>query len=252
MCKFTKRGYAGSIFLYTFSIYIFVALLTTSTKVVALPNEELSILCNTVALSASNRTGVPVSVLMAITLAETGRKRDKKFNSWPWTVNMEGKGVWFENKNAAYIYVKKEYERGARSFDVGCFQLNYKWHGHGFSSIEQMFDPSLNALYAAKFLKKLYIEKGNWVDAAGAYHSRTPKFANKYIERFRSIHSKILAKNLSNPKQPNSVKERQPQPSFLATNTNQLPLLQNGSLKKASLGSLLPVNTGSGPFWDRD
>ena len=30
---------------------------------------------------------------------------------------------------------------GQPSFDVGCFQLNYKWHGEHFASIDQMFEP---------------------------------------------------------------------------------------------------------------
>ncbi|MEZ5715418.1 MAG: transglycosylase SLT domain-containing protein [Paracoccaceae bacterium] len=136
--------------------------------------------CDHVAQVASQQTGVPLSVLQAITRTETGRKKGGRFTPWPWTVNMEGKGVWFDTLDEARSYVFREFKRGARSFDVGCFQLNYKWHHQGFTSIDQMFDPQANALYAAEFLKDLYAEKGNWSDAAGAYHSRTPKYANRY------------------------------------------------------------------------
>ena len=63
---------------------------------------------------------------------------------------------------------------GRRSFDVGCFQINYHWHGHNFPSLEAMFDPDTGADYAARFLQSLYAERGNWSAAAGAYHSQTP------------------------------------------------------------------------------
>ena len=109
------------------------------------------------------------------------------FPPWPWTVNMEGAGKWFKSQKQALDYVSVNHKRGARSFDVGCFQLNFKWHGSAFSSIEDMFDPNRNALYAANLLKSLFAETGSWETAAGAYHSRTPKYANKYKKRFRQI-----------------------------------------------------------------
>ena len=87
---------------------------------------------------------------------------------------MKGTGLWFETEDAARAYVYEHFKRGARSFDVGCFQINYKWHHEAFASIEQMFDPMANALYAARFLGALKAEKGSWVEAAGAYHSRNP------------------------------------------------------------------------------
>lgn len=108
---------------------------------------------------------------------------------------MEGKGFWFDTLDEARSYVFKEFKRGARSFDVGCFQINYKWHGHAFPSIEAMFDPVENGLYAAKFLKELYQETGSWTAAAGAYHSRTKKYAEPYSARFEKFRSRFLAED---------------------------------------------------------
>lgn len=140
--------------------------------------------CEIVASEAAQSTGVPVTVLNAIALTETGRKSAGGLRAWPWTVNMEGKGHWFETADEARAFVFKEFKRGARSFDVGCFQINYKWHGEAFSSIDEMFDPRANALYAARFLAELYQETGSWSKAAGAYHSRTPEYAQRYTQRF--------------------------------------------------------------------
>ena len=133
---------------------------------------------------ASQNSGVPKEVMLAISLTETGKKIGGKIHSWPWTVNMEGAGVWFENKSEALAYVNAHFARGARSFDVGCFQINYKWHHQHFRSIEDMFDPDINATYAAQFLAELYYETGSWAKAAGFYHSRTPEYAERYAKRF--------------------------------------------------------------------
>ncbi len=158
----------------------------------AVPNATK--VCELAAQRAAQTSGVPAEVLQAITRTETGRKYDGHFGPWPWTVNMEGKGVWFETDDAARAYVYKHFKRGARSFDVGCFQINYRWHHQEFSSIEEMFDPTLGANYAAKFLKKLYNELGSWDAAAGAYHSRTPRHAKRYTALYKKHLSQVIAK----------------------------------------------------------
>jgi hypothetical protein len=140
--------------------------------------------CREAAAQVSRETGVPMSVLEAISLTETGRKKNGSFGSWPWTVNMEGAGRWFDSREEALAFAKEGFAQGKRSFDVGCFQLNYKWHGEAFSSIEEMFDPIANARYAAGFLSRLHGETGDWSLAAGAYHSRTPKYATRYRKIF--------------------------------------------------------------------
>ena len=163
---------------------------------------DYSAVCEQAAEVAAQKTGVPVSVLKAISLNETGRKSDGAFRPWAWTVNMEGKGHWFDTLDEARAFVFKEYKRGARSFDVGCFQINYKWHGHAFPSIDAMFDPVENSLYAARFLNELYGETGSWMKAAGAYHSRTPKYADKYAARFSKFRQKFAHEDGSDPKDP--------------------------------------------------
>lgn len=150
--------------------------------------------CVIAARLASRLTGVPSDVLHAISLAETGRDAGGVLEPWPWTVNMEGAGHWFSTEQAASAFVFENFRRGARSFDVGCFQINYKWHRANFASIEQMFDPSENALYAARFLKQLHAELGSWTLAAGAYHSRTPAFASRYAARFDALRAKLQGK----------------------------------------------------------
>lgn len=144
-------------------------------------------ICRAAAQLVAAESGVPLNVLLAISLTETGRRQDGRLDPWPWTVNMEGEGRWFASRAAAQAFAMAGFQRGARSFDIGCFQINYRWHGKAFASVAEMFDPLTNARYAANLLASLYAEKGGWPAAAGAYHSRTPKYANRYSRRFAGI-----------------------------------------------------------------
>ncbi|MFT6451059.1 MAG: hypothetical protein ACJA06_000540 [Halocynthiibacter sp.] len=206
--------------------------------------KNASDICESIAVQVAKETGVPVSVLQAISLNETGRKSEGRFRPWPWTVNMEGKGVWFDSYPEALAYAKTEFARGARSFDLGCFQINYKWHHQAFSSIEEMFDPTANARYAANFLSDLYAEKGDWTAAAGAYHSRTPKYANRYSARFEKFRAQLQEKPIAPsamPEAPIAVAQMQQ----LTTRVNTFPFLIAGSTT-AGFGSLVPINEPGG------
>lgn len=213
-------------------------------KATEAPGADPSQICEWVAQQASRAEGVPLTVLAAISLNETGRKRDGQFRPWPWTVNMEGAGHWFDSRDAALDFALKEFERGARSFDVGCFQINYKYHGQHFASVEEMFDPLANALYAARFLKELYAEKGDWNLAAGAYHSRTPEFADRYAARFQRFRDGLDDTVVADiPEIPEmllaGLVSATPEPRV-----NNYPLLQAGG--GAGLASLVPIGNGGG------
>ncbi len=153
---------------------------------------------------------------------------------------MEGKGSWFTTLDQAYSYAIGRFNEGARSFDVGCFQINYRWHGDAFSSIEEMFNPLKNATYAAKFLKQLHAELGNWEDAAGAYHSRTPKYADRYKARFLKVRAALKTENKTATK---SVKVQTK--STQTPPINNFPLLRAGAGQQR-LGSLMPLQTSNG------
>lgn len=211
---------------------------------------DIAALCDSAAVQASRETGVPISVLRAITLTETGRSRNGNFRPWPWTVNMEGAGVWFDNADEAKAYVFRHHARGARSFDVGCFQLNFRWHGQGFSSIEEMFQPLANARYAAGFLSDLYSEMGDWSKAAGAYHSRTPRYANRYRARFDRIRARIDGEpppettvseaEIAAATQAELPEDPAPPTEEPAVRVNTFPLLQ-ANVRPSGLGSLVPL-----------
>ena len=153
---------------------------------------------------------------------------------------MEGQGVWFDTEDQARVYVFRHFKQGARSFDVGCFQINYKWHGQAFKSIDDMFDPLLNARYAARFLKRLHDEIGDWTKAAGAYHSRTQKYANRYMARYAEIRDAL----------PEAAQSARPAPGAGTSRVNGFPLLQPQP-QGAAFGSLVPLgNATKGSLFD--
>lgn len=137
-------------------------------------------LCRAAAIRAADAGGVPRNVMLAITEVETRTKRGGQSGPWPWTVNVAGKGNWFASRAAALLHAQTALGRGETSFDVGCFQLNYRWHGHNFPSIDAMFEPATSGAYAARFLTSLHEETGDWIRAAGLYHSRTAVHAQRY------------------------------------------------------------------------
>lgn len=208
----------------------------------ATASPAVAAICDRAAASASQATGVPLSVLRAISLAETGRRRGGTTQPWPWTVNMEGEGRWFDDAESALAYVRDRHASGARSFDVGCFQINYRWHGSAFRSLEEMFEPRANALYAARFLLSLYQETRDWNAAAGAYHSRTPEFADRYSRRFADLRAG-MAEEDTIPVIPDIVmaaaRTEETRPRI-----NLYPLLQGGS--GGRLGSLVPAGGTGG------
>jgi len=133
-------------------------------------------------LLAQNRYGIPDNILLGIGLQEAGTKIDKQLMVWPWTINAEGQGYLFETKAAAMTRVANQLNSGMRSIDIGCMQINLRWHPDAFSSLIEGFDPKTNVNYAAHLLKTLYNKTGSWRIAAGRYHSKTLSRQKIYLK----------------------------------------------------------------------
>jgi hypothetical protein len=190
-----------------------------------------SSLCLDAAADAAVRTGVPRNVLVAIALVETGQTRNGQLRPWPWTINEGGDGQWFASKAEAVGKAQDAIDLGATNVDLGCFQLNYRWHAENFASLEDMLDPLANALYAAGFLARLHAETGNWSDAAAAYHSRTPEYAERYRARFDTALAGL-------DDAPITLAEAAP-----AAQPNGFPLLVRG--RPGAFGSLVPATNAA-------
>ncbi|HVH03756.1 MAG TPA: lytic transglycosylase domain-containing protein [Amaricoccus sp.] len=166
------------------TLLLSIAIAGVGRPVAADPGAEI---CERAIVAGARAVGVPPEVLHAISLTETGRPDGGRLRPWPWAINREGQGHWFKSRDEAFAFATASVAANRPSFDVGCFQINYYWHGRNFPSLETMFDPVAGATYAARFLKSLYLERGSWLAAAGAYHSQSPDRASVYRARFERI-----------------------------------------------------------------
>ena len=118
---------------------------------------------------------LPNNLLTSIALVESGiKKKQNHYTSWPWTLNVSGKSFYFDHRNELLDFLALNFTP-KKSIDVGCMQLNYRWHKVAFSSIEEMMDPELNIKYAAQFVHELYGRHKNWEDVIKHYHSNKKK-----------------------------------------------------------------------------
>lgn len=139
---------------------------------------------------AETQFGIPRNILKAIALTESGQYiKGKGMVAWPWTINVSGKGYFFETKEKAVQAARMLEKKGQKNFDMGCMQINNYHHGQAFASFEQAFDPKANVNYGAKFLKQLYDKNKSWNTAVGHYHSATPEHSATYL--------KLISRHLS-------------------------------------------------------
>lgn len=110
---------------------------------------------------------VPLGILYAVGLTETGRGDGLR----PYALNIDGHAIYDLKRDEAVAQIRRSRARGIKLIDVGCMQINHYWHADKFRSLEDMLDPARNVAYAAAFLKQLYIREGSWVMAVARYHA---------------------------------------------------------------------------------
>lgn len=207
------------------------------TSVARAPSDTGAEVCYRAAQVASEETGVPVPVLLAIALTETGRTIDGTFQPWPWTLNKAGDSFWLSSPEEALLILEEAVQSGTTNIDVGCFQINYRWHASAFHSLDAMIDPETNAIYAGKLLAAHFKDSGDWVTAAGAYHSLTDEFAEIYIRRFEAIYENL-------EETPDA-----PALALVASAENNFPFLTRG--QQGSGGSIVPMAGSLGPLFGK-
>jgi hypothetical protein len=138
---------------------------------------------------AAQGSGVPNALMAAIGMVETGRQDPSTggWSPWPWSINAEGRGMLFGSKAEAIAAVRAMQADGVRSIDVGCMQVNLMHHPDAFATLEDAFDPRRNAHYAGLFLSQLYRRSGDWMVAAGWYHSTTSTLAAEYVRKVTAM-----------------------------------------------------------------
>lgn len=185
---------------------------------------------------ASVTSGVPRDILLAVAITESGRQGKNGAEPWPWSLNQAGDSKWFEDRDQALKWLNSFIAQGLTNIDIGCFQLNWRWHGGAFASTDAMIDPQKNADYAAGFLADLKQQTGSWEKAVAGYHSFTPDLAERYMSRFRPIYASVQGQ----------IHEDVPVAAG-APRENNYPLLQMGTVQSA--GSLVTVSGFARPLF---
>ncbi len=141
--------------------------------------------CVAAGAQAERDFGLPAGLLLAIGQVESGRldSRTGAVVPWPWTIDVAGQDAVFAAKPEAVARVQTLQAQGVRSIDVGCFQVNLLYHPQAFADLEEAFEPSANARYAASFLAALHQRTGMWQTAVALYHSATPGLGEPYRDR---------------------------------------------------------------------
>ncbi|MCC8938233.1 transglycosylase SLT domain-containing protein [Bradyrhizobium sp. Arg68] len=111
--------------------------------------------------------GIPLGILYAVGLTETGRRGVLH----PYALGAEGQTVFAKDIDDAIANFEAMRRRGTKLIDLGCMQINHYYHGDKFASVKAMFDPARNVDYAARFLKELKQREGSWTMAVARYNA---------------------------------------------------------------------------------
>lgn len=156
---------------------------------------EVYELCEIAADKAEADYQIKPNLLQTIASVESGRWNAEagKRVAWPWTVHAKGKGRYYKTKAEAIAAVQDLQRRGITNIDVGCMQINLKYHGTAFKNLDEAFDPQKNADYSAQFLRSLYKRnKQNWTKTAMHYHSRNLRRGTNYKNRLEKHYAEYV------------------------------------------------------------
>lgn len=76
-----------------------------------------------------------------------------------------------QSPDEALAVFQQARSQGAELIDLGCMQINQRYHGDQFTSLEAMLDPEKNVDYAARFLAQLHAKHVTWTMAVARYHA---------------------------------------------------------------------------------
>ena len=187
---------------------IFCTMIFSSLGLASFAEGSQADLCDQSIEQVASTSVVPREVIFKIARLESGRRVDGRHVSWPWSLNNEGKSYFLKDQAAALSTLAQLKAQGKTNVDVGCMQLNIRWHEDFFHSPEQMINPLDNVRYAARYLERLYKETGSWEKAVKYYHSRNARFNTVYYARYKKMkppnRSKMTASLLPDRAMPSS------------------------------------------------
>ena len=176
----------------SFFIFLFTLLMNFSgVHSQSVNSHQDALRCEYLAKDAEKKYGLPENILLSISRVESGyQKVDGVTRAWPWTLNAGGDSAYFQTKQDALRSLEERIKKGVTNIDIGCMQLNFRWHKDFFNNLSDMINPIKNVDYAARFLNRLHQRHGSWEKAVKYYHSAKSKYNVKYYRKVKAVWKK--------------------------------------------------------------
>jgi hypothetical protein len=116
---------------------------------------------------------IPVGLLYAIALAESGKTIEaiNHRRPWPWTLNIAGHGVYFRTRMEAWRALDQALRAGQDSVDIGLMQINWHFHRQRLGNSWLALEPNHNLTVGADILRDCYKRRRDWWASIGCYHA---------------------------------------------------------------------------------
>lgn len=142
----------------------------------------------------AKESGIPSAILYAVALTESATQITSSniYRPWPWTLNVGGQGYFFDSRIAAWQALKRWISQDRRSIDIGLMQVNWRYHKQKLVTPWQALDPYHNLRVGAEILKNCYLDRNEWWESVGCYHSpANTQRAKRYRKRVTAHWRKI-------------------------------------------------------------
>lgn len=147
-------------------------------------------------VAMGDRNSVPAWFLYGIALQESKILFGRRALPYPWTLNVKGQGKRYNTYEEALVALKWFVSNGLTSVDIGCMQVNWRWHGARLQTLERALEPYANIDAGAQILRAEYAVTRDWFKTAMQYHAgvitasnrqRATDYANSVFNRLERM-----------------------------------------------------------------
>ena len=139
---------------------------------------------------------IPHTLLYAVALTESGKRviSTGAYRPWPWTLNVAGRGYFFDSRKEAWQALVEYIKGGKSSSDIGLMQVNWRYHQERLGTPWQALDPYHNLRVGAGILQDCYVTRQDWWASVGCYHAPSnPDRADQYRRRVVSRWQRLVS-----------------------------------------------------------
>lgn len=155
---------------------------------------------------AGRAHGLDPHLLYSVAIVESRHEspvRDGSLHPWPYSLNIEGRGVYFENLTDAVSELKAISQASPKAnVDVGPLQISLTWHGHRVENPASLLDLTTAAHVGAEILSEAIASaEGDLELGVGRYHhwrdeSRARMYGARVLAVYESIKPQVEAEDL--------------------------------------------------------